>query len=82
MHMTIMKIKNHKKKITNFSFKFKIYIYIYILFKKYNYMNKIFSKINFKFDLKYFHSIVLLCCHQTMNMNKYYNTTSCILCKL
>ena len=32
MHITIMKIKNHKK-ITNLSFKFKKkYIYIYIIF--------------------------------------------------
>ena len=46
MHITIMKIKNHKK-ITNLSFKL-IYIYIYIW--KYNYMNKIFSKIYLKFS--------------------------------
>ena len=29
MHITIMKIKDHKKKITNLSFKLYIYIYIY-----------------------------------------------------
>ena len=57
-----MKIKNGKK-ITNFSFKFKN-----IIFRKYNYMNKIFPKIYLKFDLKCFHSIIfrilLLYCHQ------------------
>ena len=53
MHLTIMKIKNHKK-ITNLSFKVKKYIF----FRKYNYMSKIFPKIYFKFDLKCFHSIV------------------------
>ena len=46
MHITIMKIKDHKKKKTNLSFK--LYIYIW----KYNYMNKIFSKIYIKFYSK------------------------------
>ena len=62
MHIIIMKIKNGKK-ITNLSFKFKN-----IIFKKYNYINKIFLKIYFKIDLKCFHSIIfrilLLYCHQ------------------
>ena len=64
MHITIMKIKNHKK-ITKLSFKFKKVLFL----RKYNYMSKIYSKIYFKFDLKCFHSIVfkvlLLYCHQT-----------------
>ena len=61
MHITIMKIKNHKK-LTKSLFQI-------IFFLKYNYMNKIFHKIHLKFDFKCFHSIVfrilLLCCHQT-----------------
>ena len=40
MHLTIMKIKNHKK-ITNLSFKFKKYYF----FRKYNYISMIFPKI-------------------------------------
>ena len=64
MHITIMKIKNHKK-ITNLSFKFKKIL----IFKKYNYMSTIFPKIYLKFDLKYFYFIIfrilLLCCHKT-----------------
>ena len=41
MHITITKIKNHKK-ITNLSFKF---LKKKLFFKKYNYMSKIFPKI-------------------------------------
>ena len=55
MHLTIMKIKNHKK-ITNLSFKVKKKKKK--KFRKYNYMSKIFLKIYFKFDLRCFHSIV------------------------
>ena len=44
MHITITKIKNHKK-ITNLSFKFFLKK---LFFKKYNYMSKIFPKIYFK----------------------------------
>jgi len=40
MHITIMKIKNHKKK-TNLSFKLKKILF----FRKYNYMSKIVPKI-------------------------------------
>ena len=77
MHITIMKIKNHKK-ITNLSFKFKKKKNLF--FRKYNYMSKISPKIYLKLDLKCFHSIIkfdlkcfhsiifripLLCCYQT-----------------
>ena len=64
MHISIMKIKNHKKKNNNLYFKFKKYF-----FRKYKYMSKIFPIIYLKFDLKCFYSIIfkvlLLCCHQT-----------------
>ena len=47
MHITIYK---YKKNITYLSQFKKKYIYIYILlYRKYNYINKIFLKINFKF---------------------------------
>ena len=70
MHVTIMKIKNHKifsMHITNFSYAHNKLLILF--FKKYNYTIKIFSKIYLKFDLPYFHfivfSILLLCCYQT-----------------
>ena len=44
MHITIMKIKNHKK-LTKSLFQI-------IYFFKYNYMSKIFHKIHLKFDFK------------------------------
>ena len=43
MHITFIKIKNHQK-ISPLSLKFKTILF----FMKYNYMNKIFSKIDFK----------------------------------
>ena len=59
-----MKIKNHKKKPISLS-NFKKYYF----FRKYNYMSKIFPKIYFNFEKKFFHSItfrvLLLCFPQT-----------------
>ena len=85
MHISIMKIKNHKL-ITILSFKFKkkkkIYIYIYI--RKYSYMSKTFPKIYLNFEKKKnafiplysgFNNYVI---SKQMNCNKYYITTSFI----
>ena len=49
MHLTIMKIKNHKR-LTNLSFKKKKNFKLF--FRIYNYMSKIFPKIYLRFDLK------------------------------
>ena len=55
MHISIMKIKNHKL-ITILSFKFffkkKKNIYIYIYIRKYIYMSKTFPKIYINFEKK------------------------------
>ena len=49
MHITNMKIENHQK-IIHLSYSHSNYIYIYILFfRKYDYMSKIFAKVNLKF---------------------------------
>ena len=49
MHITFIKIKNHQK-ISHLSLKFKTILF----FMKYNYMNKIFPKI----DLKSYYNVI------------------------
>ena len=56
MYITIIKIKNHKKKNNQSLFQ----IYKILFFRKYNYMCKIFPKIYLKFDLKCFQGSIIV----------------------